>query len=257
MAEQNLTSRGQRLSFGCLLLQEMTKKTTASESGLDDERCSPMRTKKKILLGVVALTLPLATMATFGQAAMAAKAPPNPINCSLSATVSISPALSVSGTPSAKGQFGTATVNGTLFNCSAASGPVGNISVPILVNFPAAKDKNWQSDGNTKTGYYLGVCGSFASSATIKDLSKAVKNLPFQGGELKGVKASEGSVGADVGFILGNGTVKGGTYPTASHGASIQAGLTNDANNGNLISGCPAGPVDHIDIDSSASTATL
>jgi hypothetical protein len=71
------------------------------------------------------------------------------------------------------------------------------------------------------------------------------------------MKAGQGAVGSDVGFLLTNGTVKGGTYPTAAHGASILAGLTNDANNTNLLGGCTGGPVTNIDIDSAQSTVVL
>jgi hypothetical protein len=219
-----------------------------------------MRNKKRILLGVAALSIPLASMTAMGPAAFAKKPPPNPVSCSLEATVTLSPQLTVAGVLSSKGADGSASVSGTLFNCSTASGPVGNISIPLNIVIPASKpgqDSAAINAGDNKKDYYLGLCGNFASSGTIKDLKKAVKNLAFAGGVLKGAKPSEGSVGSDVGFNIANGTVKGGTYPTASHAASISAGLTNDSNNSNLISGCQGGPVDHIDIDSSVSTATL
>jgi hypothetical protein len=219
-----------------------------------------MRTRKKFLLGAVAATLPLATVTAFGTGAFAAKAPPNPVSCQLSATVNVSPALTVAGQLSTKGATGTATANATLFNCHTSAGSVPNMSLPLTIVTPASKpgsDSAAIAAGDNKKSYYLGLCGNFASSATIKDLKKAVKNLAFEGGVLKGAKPSQGTVGADVGFNIDNGTVKGGTFPTASHGASIAAGLTNDANNSNLIGGCQGGPVDHIDIDSSVSTATL
>ena len=215
--------------------------------------------KRKIVLGIAALTVPLVTVASLNTTAFAAKAPPNPVTCKLAATVNINPPLTVKGELSAKGQFGVAAVSATLTGCHDAAGAVANQTVPINVEFPAAKpgsDSAAINAGDNKKDYYLGLCGAFASSATVKDLKKAVKNLPFQGGELKGPKASEGSVGTDVGFNL-SGTIKGGTYPTAKSGATIAAGLTNDANNTNLIGGCQAGSVSHIDIDSSQSTATL
>jgi hypothetical protein len=215
--------------------------------------------KRKIVLGIAALTVPLVTVASLGTPALAAKAPPNPVSCGLAATVNINPALSVAGELSSKGQFGVAAVSVTLNGCHDAAGAVGNMTVPINVEFPAAKPKNDSAAinaGDNPKDYYLGLCGAFASSATVKDLKKAVKNLPFAGGELKGPKASEGTVGTDVGFNL-SGTIKGGTYPTAKNGATIGAGLTNDANNTNLIGGCQGGPVSSIDIDSSQSSATL
>jgi hypothetical protein len=217
-----------------------------------------MRNRKRILLGVVALAIPMATVASLGSPALA-KAPPNPVSCGFGATVSISPPLSVAGTPSVKGTSGIVTVHGTLSGCHTATASVGPFAENITIHFPSTKptkDQAALNAGDNPKSYYLGLCGTFASSATIKDLKKAVNNLPFQGGALKGPKPSEGTVGSDVGFLI-SGTVKGGTYPTASKAASIKAGLTNDANNTNLISGCHTGPVSTIDIDSSASTAVL
>lgn len=219
-----------------------------------------MRFTKKVVLGAAAIGLSVSVVAVTGPVAGAAKAPPNPVTCQVSATVTLSPALTVAGTPSSKGSSGSATVSGTLSNCTTASGSVANMTLPLNIVTPASKpgsDQAAVAAGDNPKSYYLGLCGTFASSSTIKDLKKAIKNLPFQGGVLKGAKPSQGTVGPDVGFVISNGTVKGGTFPTASHGASIQAGLTNDANNSNLISGCQGGPVDHIDIDSSVSTATL
>jgi len=218
------------------------------------------RKTTKILMGMAALALPLTTVAVLtGPSAFAKKPPPNPVSCNLAATVNISPPLSVAGTPASKGEYGSAAVAITYSGCTTATGSAGPFSQNINVLFPASKPKNDSAAlnaGDNKKDYYLGLCGSFASTGTIKDLKKAIKNQVFQGGIIKGPKASEGTVGSDVGFNI-TATVKGGTYPTASHAATIQAGLTNDANNSNLISGCQAGPVDHIDIDSSQSSATL
>ncbi len=220
-----------------------------------------MRKTRKLLIGIASIAVPLASVAAFSPSAVAAKPPPNPISCHLEATVNISPALTVKGQLSTKGATGTTSVAGTLFNCKNASNQsVPNVSLDLTIVTPAAKPgKNTAATnaGDNPKSYYLGICGSFSSTATIKDLKKAIKNLPIAGGELKGAKAAETTVGSDVGFAITNGTVKGGTYPTASHGASVGAGLTNDANNTNLIGGCQSGSVNHIDIDSSQSTATV
>ncbi len=192
-------------------------------------------------------------MAGLTSAASASKPPPNPTSCSLSASVSISPPLSAHGTLSVKGALGTTSVHVTYSSCSNGTPSAASISIVTK----ASKDKNWATDGNDKKSFYLGLCGSFASTSTTKSLGKAVKNLPVSGGKLSGAKAAAGSVGGETGFIISNGTVKGGTYPTASHAAIIKAGLVNDANNTNLITGCHSGPVSTIDIDPSTSTATL
>ncbi|HVA02887.1 MAG TPA: hypothetical protein VMU64_03990 [Acidimicrobiales bacterium] len=193
----------------------------------------------------------------FSPAAFAKKLPPNPVTCGFSATVVISPALSVKGVARPKGSLGTTSVSATYSNCHTAKGPVAGFTQHIVIVSKAAKDKSWKTDGNSKKSFYLGLCSSFASTKTTKSLAKAVKNLPVAGGILKGSKATSGTVGADVGFLIYHGTVKGGAYPTAGHAATISAGLTNNANNTNLVSGCTSGPVNSIQIDSSVSTATL
>jgi hypothetical protein len=129
------------------------------------------------------------------------------------------------------------------------------VNVTAQASTPS-KDPAALSAGDSKTSYYLGLCGSFTSSTTSKALGKSLKNTPVSGGVLKGPKAAYGAVGSDVGFTI-TGTVKGGTYPTAGKGASIMAGLSNDANNGNLLGGCHSGPVSHLDVDASQSTAVL
>ena len=216
---------------------------------------------RKILIGVVALAMPLATTVGLASAASAAKAPPNPETCHLSATVAISPPLSAKGVVAAKGSIGTTTVNVTYSSCVLAAGASGahaaaGLTSHIVIQTKAAKDKNYKTDGNSKKSDYLGLCAAFASSSTTKALGKAVKNLPIAGGTLKGAKAAEGTVGTEVGFNI-IGTAKLGSYPTASKGASIAAGLVNNANNTNLINGCTSGPVSTINIAPSTSTATV
>ncbi len=220
-----------------------------------------MHLRRKILLGAAALVMPVASLAVFQSAASATKAPPNPVSCKLAATADISGAgLSVKGTLSSKGVIQTTTVAATLSGCSipAVNGTTLTINVQTAAAKPSpTKDPNAIAASDSKKSYYLGLCENFAQSSTTKALGKALKNFSFAGGTLKGAKATEGVVGGGVGFNVTNGTVKGGTYPTASHGATLSAGLTNSTNNSNLIDGCPHGPVTHIDIDSSVSTATL
>jgi len=67
--------------------------------------------KRKIVLGIAALTVPLVTVASLNTTAFAAKAPPNPVTCTLGATVNINPPLTVTGELSSKGQFGVAAVS--------------------------------------------------------------------------------------------------------------------------------------------------
>lgn len=207
------------------------------------------RKASKLVLAAAAPLILVGTVGLTGGVASAKKAPPNPVTCTVSTTVTFSPPLSVAGTPSSKGATGSTNVNST-YTCNGSP-----VSSQFSVTTAAAKDKGWASDGNSKTGYYLGLCGTFTSSAA-KDLGKAVKNLPVAGGKLTGAKATTITNGTESGFGV-TGTVVGGTYPTAKNGASITAYLTNDNNNNNLLAGCTGGPVSGLDIDSATSSATI
>jgi len=214
--------------------------------------------RRKILLGALALALPTGLLAMTESAAVA-KASPNPVACDISATITLSVGLSPAGVLSAKGDSSITTVDVTFSNCSDAAGPTPGGTEDLSINTAASKPSaEAQAAGDSKHNYYLGDCGAFASANTTKGIGKSLKNLvlPIGGGELKGPKATEGTVGDDVGFNI-TGTVKGGTYPTAGKGASIGVGLLNDTNNGNLLTGCHSGTVTAIDVDSSQSSAVL
>jgi hypothetical protein len=228
--------------------------------------------RRKILMGVLALALPAGTVAFTQTMASAKAAPPNPVTCTLDAagaSVTISPPLSAAGTLSVKGGLGTTTITTTYSSCHDSAGPVANLaSNTFVITSKAAKDKNYLTDGNgvaNKKSYYLGLCSAFSGTSTTKALAKGVKGLTVAGGILKGMKAIETAVGSDVGFVLSNGTVKGGTYPTASKAAAISAGLVGDnstqgQSNTSLVAGCTSPgytSISHIYVDSSQSTATL
>ena len=217
-----------------------------------------MHLNRKLAKLVVSVAAPVALVGAVAMpgVASAKAATPNPTTCTLSATVTFSTDLSVAGVDSSKGATSTTTDVTTLSDCTGGATPAGStISIVSTASKPG-KDKAAIAAGDSKTGYYLGLCGLFSADAA-KSLGKAVKNLKVAGGTLTGAKASEGAVGSDVGFIV-KGTVVGGTNPTAKNGAEIEAGLTQDANNTNVVSdGCSNGPASGLDIDSSQSTATV
>jgi hypothetical protein len=187
----------------------------------------------------------------FSGVASAAKAPPNPTTCKISsATITISPALTPLGVLDTNGATGSTTGSVSFASCS--SGAVAPISFSITTK--ASKDTAAPGDGNAK-GKYLGLCSSFSSATTIKSIGKSLKNLSIAGGTLKGPKASL-LTSPELGFGI-NGTVKGGSNSTASHGATINFFLKNDANNNNLEGGCHSGSVTTIDVDTVQSSATL
>jgi len=211
----------------------------------------------KLALAAAAPLILVGTVVLPGGSAFAKKAAPNPATCTISTSVTFSPSLSVTGTLSSKGATGATNVSST-YTCTSATGPAtvtSSFHVATVAAKPG-KDTAAITAGDNPKDYYLGLCGTFTSSAA-KDLGKAVKNLAIAGGKLTGAKASSGAVGSDPeGFIV-TGTVVGGTYPTAKNGADIKAGLTNDANNTNVIGGCQSGPASQLDIDSSQSSAVI
>jgi len=211
----------------------------------------------KIALAVAApLTLVGAVVLPGAVASAKGKTPPNPVTCTLSATVTFSPPLSVAGAASTKTGTSTTAITTTLSDCTGGATPAGSTFNIVSKAAKPGKDKAAIAAGDNPKDYYTSLCGNFASSAS-KDLGKSVKNLAVAGGKLTGAKASEGTVGTDEGFIV-TGTVVGGTYPTAKGGADIKAGLTNDTNNTNVVSdGCSGGPASGLDIDSTQSSATV
>jgi hypothetical protein len=212
---------------------------------------------RKILIGAAALALPASlTVVGFSGVASAAKAPPNPTTCKISAaTINISPALTPKGVADTTGATGTTTGSVTLSGCN--HGTPSPATSTFTVSTKAAKDTAAPGDGNVKGTKYLGLCAGFSSPTTVKSIGKSLKNLPLAGGTLKGAKAAF-VTSPEIGFSI-TGTVKGGTNSTASHGATITVFLANTANNTNLIAGgcSQAGGVNHIDVDTSTSTATV
>jgi hypothetical protein len=207
---------------------------------------------RKILIGAAALALPASlTVVGFSGVASAAKVPPNPTTCKITAaTINISPPLTVLGVSDTNGATGTTTGSVTYGSCSNGTPAAANFTITTK----ASKDAAAPGDGNAK-GKYLGLCSSFSSATTIKSIGKSLKNFAVAGGVLKGPKASL-LTSPELGFGI-NGTVKGGTNSTLSHGATINVFLANTPNNNNLEGGCHSGPVSHIDVDTSQSNATL
>jgi len=225
-----------------------------------------MRNKRRILLGAVALTIPLATLTALGQPAFA-KAPPNPVNCTgLGATINFAPpGLSAAGqTESSKTPSTTTVTGGSIASCTLASNgsPVGSGSIPTLtINAKPTKV--------SKGVYSYDTCSSFASQGPSA-LKKALKHLSITiGGNTLTFKTKSdsevvnGNTG-EVGFQL-NGQVKGGAFPDSS--ASITAYLGNDSGPGTTNSfgtdfvacdnGTPGITIATASIDPATSSATL
>jgi len=109
--------------------------------------------RRKILMGVFALALPLGTIAGFTSAASAGKVTGtgNPV-CSFGGTISFNPPLSKNGTVGAKKE--TTTVTATLGSCTGGNPkpPASTVAVKPIKTKPAK-------------GANGGTCSSFTSSA--------------------------------------------------------------------------------------------
>jgi len=226
-----------------------------------------MHNKRRLLLGVVALTMPLSAMIAFGQPAWAQKAPPNPINCSgLSATVNFTPpGLSANGqTESSKTPQQVTVTGGSISNCKLASNnsSVGGGSIPTL----SVSTKPTKT--STKGVYSYDTCSSFANEGPSA-LKKALKHLTLTigGNSITFKTKSDSEVVSntgEVGFQL-DGQVKSGAYADPS--ASITAYLGDDSGAGTTKSfgtdfvGCDNGDtsvtIATASIDPASSTATL
>jgi hypothetical protein len=129
------------------------------------------------------------------------------------------------------------------------------ITIAGMATSRARTRPRWQRV-TTRRAITWACAAASAARAPTKGLAKGLKNVPVAGGVLKGPKATEGAVGSGLGFTI-TATVKGGSYPTVGHGATIKTAQANTVNNANLLGGCKSGNVTHIDIDSSQSSAVL
>jgi len=204
--------------------------------------------RRKILMGVLALALPVGTLAVTQTAAVAKKPPPNPVYCSgFGGTVDFaSPGLSVAGSTNTSKTSVTSVSDVTVGTCSLGTAPGGTVvnggnSGPSSLTITSKSTKNPKVHGQPKT-YSYGTFASFASTggASIK---KSLKSLSFTvGGSPVTIKVSTanevlGSGGpgncaaGEVGFDL-VGQVKAGTYTDKT---SAQVLACFDATSGGLL----------------------
>src|SRR5580692_11117357 len=143
-----------------------------------------MKTRRKILFGVVALALPVTGFAIFGTPTMfaGASAPAFPVACKTTATLTFSPALTQGGTHTTNAAaVTTVTITaGHLAAClsAAPSGAPGHGTLPTITYTIPATKLGKISGVNT---YATGVCSSFASS-TLKALKRLALPVTWTGG---------------------------------------------------------------------------
>jgi len=192
--------------------------------------------RRKILMGVFALALPVGLMAATESAAFA-KAVDNPITCSgFSATVNFGTDLTPSGVPTANKLGAATTVTGATATCTGAlASSTPTLSIPGGKNAKLAKtDPNYNKITGVK--YVTGTWAEFTSAGG--SLKKSLKSIPFTvGGQPAPFSAKSSSIvvggvcGSAVGFdILGQ--VKSGLYLNKKSGAHVLACLTTDTGPG-------------------------
>jgi hypothetical protein len=169
--------------------------------------------RRKILMGVLAIALPIGTLAVLQTSASAGKPkpPPDPArNCTVDGNVLFAPpGLSKNGTFSTTAKTSQVHTSGTNFG----GGCTGSIPTQTITS----KSTKCKAAGNPNAGcagkgYNYDNESTFASPATIATITKSLKKLSFT---LDGVSYQSKTTGAselvctngDVGFKI-SGTIK-------------------------------------------------
>jgi len=232
--------------------------------------------RRKILMGVLAVALPVGTLAALTTAAQA-KAVTNPVTCTgFSGTVTFATPISAAGTLTTSSKSNPTAVSGGGFSCSGGTAPntggAGNDGAGLSIkggkngkNPSYSKSACKANPGNT-TDCDKYVTGSQAEfTAAGGSLAKSLKTIAFTiGGQPATFKAKSavedvgGACVGDVGFTI-SGSVKG-AYGTKT--ASVTACLGHDTGPGtsnsfgvDLFS--PTATIVTADIDATVSMATL
>ncbi len=180
--------------------------------------------RRKILMGVFALALPLGTLAAFSSAASAKKPPPNPITCThFGSTITFGTPLSTPGVATSSKLANATTVAGGSFDCGGgiSNASFGNLTIPGGKN-PKLSKSDPRYNKATGVKYVAGTKASFVSGGA-KSLKKSLKIINFTVNghatqfKTKGNPAEVigGACPAEVGFRI-TGQVKTGFYDTKS-----------------------------------------
>ncbi len=169
-----------------------------------------MKTRRRILFGVVALALPVTGFAVFGTPTMfaGASAPAFPVACKITATVTFTPALSQAGTHTTnRAAVTNVSISvGKLAACLSAApseAPTKGTFPTISYNIPAAKLGKINGVNTYATGY----CPTFAASSlkALKGLPVDVTWTPAEAGpsDFTTTKATAATnKDAEIGFVL-------------------------------------------------------
>jgi hypothetical protein len=229
--------------------------------------------RRKILMGVLALALPVGSLAVFSGAA-SAKSPPNPVSCSgINGTVTFAGPLTNEGVATSAKVGGNTTVSGSVaFTCSGGTAPNTGGSASITgggLTITGGKNaKLAKSDPryNKTTGVKYDANSWAGFTAAAGSLKKSIKSINFTiagSAEQFKTKSASGTAcaGGEVGFVI-NGQVK--LAPFADKSAVITACLGTDkradnstGNFGADVGSDAGGGVVSAQIDTVNSSATL
>lgn len=219
-----------------------------------------MRTRRKILVGVATLALPVTSLLVFGGVTVfAGAAPPAfPVACKIKATVTFTPALTRTGTLTTnKSAVTTMTISGGHLSGCLSAAPAtapGHGTVPdMTVNLRATKI------GTRR--YATGYCPAFTGTGTLKALKGLTFDIAWTGGA-KGTsvfttrKATTASnTAGEFGFVL-SGKEGQGSYPERSLNQITE--FIDATDSATLVTGCAANQtVSSVTIDASNSVAIL
>jgi hypothetical protein len=221
--------------------------------------------RRKILMGVLALALPVGTVLATQTVASAKKPPPNPVTCTgFGGTVTFGTPISKAGTPTAANKALPTSVAAGSFTCSGGVAPNtgGAASNPGL---SIAGGKNAKAPKGSTPKYITGSQAEFvASGGSIRKELKTISFTIAGSASLFKTKSSMEVVGTngctgEVGFVLG-GQIKSGNFSTKT--ASVTACLGHDSGPGTTNSFgtdvlSPSATIVTAQIDTATSHATL
>ena len=219
-----------------------------------------MKTRRRILFGLVALALPVTGFALFGTPTMfaGASAPAFPVACKITATVTFAPALTQAGTHTTNpAAVTTVTVSaGHLASClsAAPAEAPGHGTLPtITFNIRATK--------LAPRSYATGYCPAFAGTSTLKALKGLKLDVTWTGGaagssDFTTKKATPATnKESEVGFVLAGKEVFGSYQEKSLNQITV---FVDAADSAILTTGCSgAQTVSSATFDNSNSVAIL
>ena len=194
--------------------------------------------RRKILMGVLALALPVGTVAAVSSPAFAGGKVDNPTHCAgFTGTVTFNPPLTPNGVVTTSNKGNATTVTTGSFTCTpgGTASVIGNTLA--IVGAKNTKNPNFNKKSCKAAPTNTSVCDKYVEGTWAEftsaggSLKKSLKTIPFTLGTFSAKSSSlvlpGGACGSGgVGFNI-TGQVKSGTYYN-KHSAAVLACLTTD-----------------------------